>query len=112
MLQRYQISDRAHLCKRIRLFQDAALQFAIFVSRQSNHICLIPAFGPAFTEMLQWPEAQCVGTYDENAQQMDIINDVREDACWIQNERRNKVHYHRYRNGVVIARSCLRRRTT
>jgi hypothetical protein len=109
VLARYQISDKAHLCKRIQLFQDAALQFAVFVSTQSKRICLIPAFGPTFAEMLQLPGVEFVGTYDKNAHQSDIVADVNTDAYWIPIERRTRVHYHRCRNGIVRARSYLRR---
>ena len=103
MLARYQITDHEQLCRRIQLFQDAALQFAIFISAQSERVCLIPTFGPAFTEMLQWPEVEFIGTYDEHAQQPDIVADVNADAYLMPAERRDKVHYHRYRNGMVKA---------
>jgi hypothetical protein len=117
MLQRYQVSDKVHLCRRIQLFKDAALQFAIFVSKHSNHICLIPAFGPAFMELQSWPGTRFVGVYNQNASPIDIIEDLREGgAYWIRLEDRgDRVHYHRYKyphNMRTVARNYLRRKKT
>jgi hypothetical protein len=116
MLQRYQVSDKAHLCRRIQLFKDAALQFAVFVSTQQQRICVIPAghtMGALFAEMLRWPEAKFVGVYNQNASPIDIIEDLREGgAYWIRIEDRgDRVHFHRYpHSGKTVARGYLRRR--
>ena len=111
MLARYQVADKEQLVRRIRLFQDADLQFAVFIAPCHCSVCLIPAFGPAFTELLQWPEASLVGTYNKDARQIDIVDDTTEEAYWIREHNRgDRVHYHRYRNKVV-ARNYLRRST-
>jgi hypothetical protein len=116
VLARFKIMDREHLYRRLQLFHDAAFQFAIFVSTQelkSQHVCLIPAWGPMFIELQSWPGARFIGVYDQCAKLEDIVDDVQMDAYWLRDKgtRGDKVHYHRYKHsGKVVARNYLRRK--